>query len=66
MKKIVCDICGKDALEEEFILPCYNRYYAMNRGVKVAAFEQFETCKFNLCDNCKIVIADMISVMRKI
>ena len=65
MKKTVCDICGNYATDEEFIFPCYNQYYAMNRGIKIASFEKLETHKYNLCDKCKIMIANAILIMEK-
>lgn len=54
MKKTICDICGSDCSDDEYILPYYNKYY----------FDKLETRKFNLCDNCKRVIADTIKTMK--
>lgn len=48
-KKTVCDICGADADDREYIVPFVNTYFVERDRVKLAAFDRLEPCAFNLC-----------------
>lgn len=63
-KKTVCDFCGMDASEEEYIVPLKNTYYAENLGVKLMAFDRMEATTVNLCDSCFITIGNTLSNRR--
>ena len=64
-KKTVCDFCGKDASEEEYIVPLKKTYSAENSvGVKLMTFDRMESTTVNLCDSCFITIGNTLSKMR--
>lgn len=66
MKKTICDICGEDALDYEFILPKFEEYVAYYRGEPLA-FSSISPSisKMNLCNECCSKIAGYIYDMSK-
>lgn len=64
MIKHVCDICGKDAVYENFVMPVHKEYAAMSHGVKLACYTELEKGKMDLCLACMQKIADVIDDMR--
>lgn len=49
--KCVCDLCGMEARQDEFLVPFLKTNYIENgRGVKIKAVDITETCKLNFCD----------------
>lgn len=64
MIKHVCDICGKDAVDDNFILPFNKRYYAVGNGTEISAFTNLEKDSMDLCVDCMKKIASLIDNMR--
>lgn len=65
MIKHVCDICGKDAVYDDFTLPVRNRYSTYGKGGKeLAYYTKVEQSPMDLCFDCMRRIADLIGSMR--
>lgn len=64
MIKHVCDICGKIAFDNDFVLPARKRYSAMKDGKELAYYTKLEQISMDLCFDCMQKIADMIDKMR--
>lgn len=64
MIKHVCDICGKDAVCDDFILPARSRYSVYGKGGKeLAYYTKIEKNPMDLCFDCMRRIADLIGSM---
>ena len=63
--KIICDLCGKDAIGYKFIIPEYDELLVKNKDVVITTFKQgIVPQKMNLCHSCQRIIADIIYEMK--
>lgn len=63
MIKHVCDICGKDAVYDDLILPIRNEHVTFRRGMKFY-YTDIKPNSADLCFECMREIADLIDDMR--
>lgn len=62
MIKYVCDACGEEADEQEYIVPVSEceRTFVYSNGVPVVTFESYT---IHLCDRCKKYFAYVIGLI---
>ena len=67
MIKHVCDICGKDATYNDFIIPANHMVEAKGgkKEVTLKVFSKLEPTKMDLCDGCMQFIANYIDYMKQ-
>lgn len=64
--KTVCDLCGKDAIAGEFILPMYDDLIARNHGKVVLKIHAgIKPFKADLCLEHAILIANWVATFNK-
>ena len=62
--KTVCDICGLDSDDFQYVFPSYSTYYAERKGVKLAMHQSIQPCRVNLCVKCEENIASFLEVLK--
>ena len=67
MQKTICDLCGSDATDKEFVLPEYDEWEVTSMGKAIAKMTiGIKQGKFNLCIKCQSNFADYVKHMRDI
>nr|DAG20745.1 MAG TPA: hypothetical protein [Caudoviricetes sp.] len=61
MIKIVCDRCGGEKETKHYVFPMLNEYYVQNRGIKLASFFRYEDREIDLCSECELILANVIT-----
>ena len=61
MIKIVCDRCGGEKEIKHYVFPMLNEYYVQNRGKKLASFFKCEDVEVDLCKECELILANVIT-----
>lgn len=60
--KTVCDLCGEDAIEGEFVLPMYDDWAATREGKTILKIRTgIKPFKANLCPEHAIIIANWVA-----
>ena len=64
--KTVCDLCGKDAIEGEFVLPKYDDWVAKRDGRTIFKIRAgVKPFKANLCPEHVVLIANYVDQFNK-
>ena len=63
-KKTVCDICGLDADDTQYVVPVMKQYVAEKDGVKLGKFERVETWELNFCYYHRSMLANLMKAWR--
>lgn len=58
---IVCDRCGGEKETKHYVFPMLNEYYVQNRGKKLASFFKHEDVEVDLCRECELILANVIT-----
>lgn len=61
MIKTICDRCGNEKGTKHYVFPMLNTYYAQNRGRKLASFSRYEDVEVDLCRECELILANVIT-----
>lgn len=62
MIKTVCDRCGGEKETKHYTFPMLNEYYTRNRkGEKLTCFFKYEDIEVDLCRECELILANVIS-----
>lgn len=63
--KTVCDICGMDSDDFQYVLPYHATYYTERKGVKLAMHQHLQPCRLNLCGKCEENIASFLDALKE-
>lgn len=65
MRKYICDICGKDSNDVDYILPTWIHVCGGRGNTIIKPKISIDIEHYNLCEECKKKIADYIYDMTK-
>lgn len=61
MIKTVCNRCGSEKETKHYVFPMFKEYYVQNRGKKLASFFKCEDVEVDLCRECELILASVIT-----
>jgi hypothetical protein len=63
---LVCDICKANVSnKKEYYVPMYTDWISQINGITVETFVKLEDCNVNLCQDCKVKLANFLNKMKQ-